>query len=278
MKDASTFDPVIALQRGLEVLRVLNQHGEAGVLQLHKEVGLHRTTVVRMLDTLVASGYAARSDDGKLFTPTAKCLQLSNGFDFDSRLMTIAGPLLAAHRRKVGWPSDLAIFDRDAMVMMSTNWNFSILPVNPKPGIRAELLQTSLGRAYFAYCEPQERARILKRLAKSQNPYDEVARDLEAMERLVRETRARGYAVADPAYQDTRFDSSVTGFAVPILQDGRATASINIVFLRNVMSLEQGVEALLDGLNALARSIGQALTAEMGGPETAAALARSAAT
>lgn len=266
----SNFEPVVALTRGLEVLRLLNQLGEASILQLHKETGLHRTTVVRMMDTLVAAGYAARSDDGRSFIPTAKCLQLSNGFDFHRRLKQIAEPILADYRRQVGWPSDLAVLDRDAMFVVSTRWDFGIVPRNPQPGLRAEVLHTALGRAYFAFCEPEERERILKRLEASANPLDRIAADRRWVEALVAEIRAKGYAVADPEFQDRRFDSSVTGFAVPVRPGGRVAASINIVFLRNVLGLEEGVATLLPGLTATAERIAAAMLQD-GGFERSAA-------
>jgi hypothetical protein len=43
--------PVIALSRGLEVLRVINQERHSTVGSLHKATGLNKATIVRMLET-----------------------------------------------------------------------------------------------------------------------------------------------------------------------------------------------------------------------------------
>ena len=51
------FKPVIALTRGLEILRVVNDEGRSTVRSLHKATGLDKATIVRMLQTLEHEGY-----------------------------------------------------------------------------------------------------------------------------------------------------------------------------------------------------------------------------
>jgi IclR family transcriptional regulator, mhp operon transcriptional activator len=56
----TSFRPVIALSRGLEVLRVINQERQSTVGSLHKATGLNKATIVRMLETLEHEGYVVR--------------------------------------------------------------------------------------------------------------------------------------------------------------------------------------------------------------------------
>ncbi len=67
-----SFKPVIALTRGLEILRVVNEQQLTSVGALHKATGLDKATIVRMLETLEHEGYVmrdaerARGDAGRV--------------------------------------------------------------------------------------------------------------------------------------------------------------------------------------------------------------------
>ena len=42
--------PIRAIERGISVMRVLEELGTASLHQLHEKTGLHRTTLLRILD------------------------------------------------------------------------------------------------------------------------------------------------------------------------------------------------------------------------------------
>ena len=56
---------VTALERGLDIMLVLNRLGPSQVRDLHRNLGLPKPTIVRMLATLKGAGYVTQSDDGK---------------------------------------------------------------------------------------------------------------------------------------------------------------------------------------------------------------------
>jgi IclR family mhp operon transcriptional activator len=113
--------------------------------------------------------------------------------------------MLAAFRRKIGWPPDFGIFDGDAMVIAATSRDLGVLVLNRKIGTRTPLLLSALGRAYFAFCDDAECERIVERLKQSANPLDEVARSPERVESLRRETWLSGYSVTHKRYLDTAY-------------------------------------------------------------------------
>src|SRR5438552_4460739 len=117
----ASFKPVTAVTRALDILKVLNELGDAAIGDLHRATGLHKSTVLRMLETLMHEGYVTRTESGARYVVTGKCLLLSSGYKLDAALLRTAEPLLTAFRRDTGWPSDLALFDQDAMVIASTN-------------------------------------------------------------------------------------------------------------------------------------------------------------
>ena len=149
----AAFEPVTAVLRAFEVLRIINERDRATVTEIHRSSGLPKPTILRMIENLIAAGYVARENDRPAYVATGKCLLLSNGFRVHDRLTAVAAPMLAAFRRKIGWPSDFGIFDGDAMVIAATSRDLGVLVLNRKIGTRTPLLLSALGRAYFAFCD-----------------------------------------------------------------------------------------------------------------------------
>jgi IclR family mhp operon transcriptional activator len=146
-----SFEPVIALSRGLEILRVLNAERRSTVGSLHKATGLNKATIVRMLETLEHEGYVMRDAERTEYLPTGRCLLLSHGYDQHLWIGGVAEPIMHEFRKQIGWPSDIAIFDRDAMIVAQTTREPGSMLFSRRPGFRFPLLSTSMGRAYLAY-------------------------------------------------------------------------------------------------------------------------------
>ena len=110
-----------------------------------------------MIETLIAAGYVVRENDRPAYVATGKVPAVaSNGFRAHDRLTAVAAPMLAAFRRKIGWPSDIGIFDRRDGDLAATSRDLGVLVLNRKIGTRTPLLLSALGRAYFAFCDDAE--------------------------------------------------------------------------------------------------------------------------
>ena len=258
----TAFKPVTAVLRALDVLRILNELECASVAEIHRHTHMPKPTALRMVETLVDAGYVARVDGTTTYTPTGKCRLLSNGLHLQTRMTAKAAPILNTFRRKVGWPSDFAIFDGDAMVITATNREFGTLSLNRKPGARAPLLLSALGRAYLAFRPEDEQQRIIKSVTQPYSTAERAADDLPAITRVLHETRARGYSLTDQEYLDTTYEGAIWGIGVPILAKDNAVASMNVMFLRSALSMESGIATLLPPLQQAASEIGSELAQE----------------
>jgi IclR family mhp operon transcriptional activator len=257
--DMPSFPPVTALLRGLEILRTVNVMGEASVAELHRSTGLHRPTVVRLLETLEHAGYVRRDADNGRYMPTGRALQLGNGYRAHERIRIVSEPILAALRTRLGWPSDIAIPDGDAMLIASTTRAFDRMLMNRRSGTRAPFLGSALGRAYLAFCPKEDRERIVALLRLSGSKFDAVAADAAALERLLRGIVRDGYAVPDPEYTRSVYNDTSSGLAVPVRVEGRVIAALNIVYFSNAISRKEALEGLLPHLKGAAGKIGEAL-------------------
>jgi len=250
-----SFKPVIALSRGLEILRVVNQERESSVGSLHRATGLDKATIVRMLETLEHEGYVLREADRAVYAPTGRALLLSQGFDQHLWIGSLAQPVMAAFRREVGWPSDIAVFDRDAMIVAQTTREDGAMGFMRRPGFRFPVLMTSMGRAYLAFCDALVRDRIIAALAAVPGPATELARHPRSLARLIAETRERGYALMDDRYSQEVFNNQVWALGVPVRDDCQVFASINLMMLRSAVAQDTGVTQFLEPLRSAAAAI-----------------------
>ena len=145
-----SFRPVVALARGIEILRLVNDHRVSTVGSLHKATSLDKATIVRMLETLEHEGYVLRDAESATYASTGRSLLLSQGYDQHLWIASVAEPIMRAFREEIGWPSDIALFDRDAMIVAQTTREPGSMLISRRPGFRFPALATSMGRAYLA--------------------------------------------------------------------------------------------------------------------------------
>lgn len=256
-----SFKPVIALTRGLEILRVVNEQQLTSVGALHKATGLDKATIVRMLETLEHEGYVMRDAERALYAPTGRVLVLSQGYDQHLWIGSVADPFLQDFRKQIGWPSDVAIFDRDAMIVVQTTREPGSMLLSRKPGFRFPLLATSLGRAYLAFCPEEQREGIITELAKNPEHWNDLARNRKKLNKIVAETRARGFAFTDDAYSREVFNDAMWAIGAPIMVGDMVYATINTMMLRRAVSVEDGIKQFAEPLRQTAAKIAKALAA-----------------
>ncbi|MDF0498670.1 helix-turn-helix domain-containing protein [Bradyrhizobium yuanmingense] len=258
-----SFRPVIALSRGLEVLRVINQERQSTVGSLHKATGLNKATIVRMLETLEHEGYVVRRAEPPSYAPTGRALLLSAGYDEPNWIGGIAEPMLNKFRQQIQWPSDVAVLDQESMVIAHTTRIGGSLLFHRPPGFRFPVLGTSMGRAYLAFCEPAEQERIAARLALSPEPWNDLARNPAKLTKVLRAIRKAGFAVMDESYSRRIFGGAVWAIGVPVAVPNRLFASMNVMMLREAVSTEEGLRRFVPQMKKVASALAETLSARL---------------
>lgn len=245
---------VTSLRRGLQVLRIINETGGCQIKTLQALIDLPKPTIIRMVATLVDAGYVWRSEVG-VYKVSARVLSLANRYDADEGLLMAARPVLARLRRETAWPSDLAAFDGDAMVILDTGEDPGTFGLNRSRGSRLPVLTTSLGRAYLAFREPQVQEELLAHLLRLEAPRSHAKLTMSRLRRILKETRAQGYAAADAEYlKNTR------AVAAPILVEGRPLATINLMTVITAMEMQEVEARFVAPLKEAARQISATLS------------------
>lgn len=257
-----------ALERGLDVLRKLDERHGQSLAELHAATGIPKPSLLRILDTLEASGFAWRAiGDGRYRRRFALILRPSLADELLA-IGEIAAPFLESLRRKVIWPSDVLVFRDFRMELVETSRRQSTLGVAMYPlGYRVEMFLSAPGRAWLAFCSDAERETVLADAA-LHPPMLQRSRDLlrGGLADILDETRRLGYASRDPLFggADDKdisvIDDRLDAIAVPLMAGGRVLATMNLVWPRKYRLKEQIVREHLADLQETAASIAAAFS------------------
>lgn len=248
-----SYEPVTALTRGLQVLEAVAAERAATIKSLHAATGIPKPTLVRIVETLIHAGYLASSGGSSSYVLTARPLMLSGGVNDVQRLAATAAPLLTEFRTAVQWPSDLAVLDRDAMVILETSRQPGQLSINRQIGSRVPATRTALGRAFLAHLPADRRSACITalRAATGEPP------DAAAFEALLSKVRARGYAWSDREHQP-----DIRALAAPVFSRSEVVASVNVIVIAAAMSLAELEERYAGRLIDLAARVTAGLDKE----------------
>lgn len=249
----TTFDPVRAVLRGLEVLAAVNRGQARSAAELAEETRLPRATAIRLLETLEVAGYVSRVEGNGRYGASPRVTALAAGFDYNAWLTAIAQPRLRRLMRQIRWPSDLMVRSAENMIVLTSNRDRSGLNINTRyDGMTSSIYKSASGAAYLAWCEEAERERILACLASPE--------ERTAVEQEIALTRARGYGV-----RDASLPPGVGAIAIPVLVDGRAMACLNVVFLPKMSTPEAIAAECLTPLRAAAQQLAREMQRGLAG-------------
>jgi IclR family mhp operon transcriptional activator len=237
--------------RVLSVLRAIGQNPDATITELHRICGLPRPTLYRIVETLCITGYVQRQRD-RTYRLTFRVRDLSDGFSDEEWVRDISAPILNDLRKKVIWPTELATFENNAMILRETTRRDSPLTIDRgTTGLRLPMLETAHGRCYLAFSPKPVQQQIIANLVRS----GAAPETLPTLESDFEHVRQHGYACR---YRGTVKETG--SIAVPILQPDRVLGSIAITFMAAALTPEEAVKRLLGDLKEAARHITAKLT------------------
>jgi IclR family mhp operon transcriptional activator len=245
-----------SLDRGLRVLEHLNKSNAASAQCIAKATQLPLPTVYRILETLSHAGFVDRGPSpDKAYRLTGGVRRLSGGVTTESLFVSVATPVLLRRRSVLKWPSCVAKFEHDGMVILESTDQFSPKSIGLNAiGRRFPMLNTPLGWAYLAYCREEERQAILEHLRKSADPDDAPARNPDFVDRMIAGIRECGYASSKELPPER-----CSGIALPILHGGTVLGCIGTVWTATQLSHERAVPECLPVLQEAKLAIEAAL-------------------
>ncbi|MGR3661706.1 MAG: helix-turn-helix domain-containing protein [Paracoccaceae bacterium] len=243
--------PIRSVERTLVILQAMNRRPVSTIDYLHKATGLPKPTLVRFLSTLSQAGFVNRSEQLSGYQLTSLVRSLSSGYHGDPLIVEAGASIAREITREIKWPISIALPDGlGVRVRLSTASDSPISPFHSPVHTHLGFFLRSLGRAYLAYCAP-EQVEIYAQQAVSEGVEGHrIAGDAEELNSLVSATRWKGYALrareVEP-HSDT--------LAVPIFLDGTVRATLGVTFFRSAVNCEVAISRLANRLKIASKEI-----------------------
>lgn len=209
------------LSKGLQILEALAAgRGARGVSELSRDLGLTKSNVFRLLQTLTALGYVRPTED-KRYQATLKTWQVGRGVVENFNLRELAAQEMQMLSAETGEAIYLAVAEGLGIVYIDKIESTQpIRSWNPVAGA-APIYCVGTGKAILA----AQYARMRGRLAGNLQAYtDRTITSLEKLDAEMEITRARGFAIDAGEFRD-RIRSYGAAIHLP---DGEAVAALGV--------------------------------------------------
>ncbi len=206
---------VQSVDRTLDVLEALaSRRGATGISDLAQVVGLHVSTVHRLLATLVDRGYVRQDPDSSRYHLGSRVFTLANAADLHLDLRLVARPYLERMMRNSGETANLVTSSETEVVYLDQVASMHLVKMFTAPGMRAPMYCTGTGKVMLAYRAPEEAEPVLAAPMRRYTPKTIVTR--ATLEHELAIVRKNGFCVDNEEMED-----GVRCLAVPIF-DRRA--------------------------------------------------------
>jgi DNA-binding IclR family transcriptional regulator len=156
-----------SLERGIEILRAFRPGSEVlGNGELAERTGLARSTVSRLTQSLVETGFLQYEPDLRAYRLGVPVLSLAHAMRSGSAVLQVAAPLMRDLAQAEHINVGLAQADRDEMVYLeSIRYSRKASLRNVVTGQRVPVALTSLGRAWLAVAPDSVRDALMAQFA-----------------------------------------------------------------------------------------------------------------
>ena len=189
-----------AVSRALRILSCFSfQDFELSVADLHEKLGIHKSTLVRLLQPMVAEGFIEQNPVSGEYRLGIKTFEIGRLYS-RTRMMnidTLARPAMQRLASKLGLSANLAIRDGDEIVYVETvEPSGSPMRLAYSAGDRFGVHHTALGKALVAFLPEEQRDSLLADMELKPLTPQTIATIEEFGTELDRVTE-QGYAVDD---------------------------------------------------------------------------------
>jgi DNA-binding IclR family transcriptional regulator len=212
---------VQSVDRAVAILEILAREGEAGVTEVARELGVHKSTASRLLAALDRRELVTQDAARGRFRLGVGLVRLAGAASRGLDLVQESRPVCRALAREVGETVNLAILSgRDALYLDQAAGPAALSPHN-WAGQRIPLHATSDGKVLLAYLPA---AQIIELLAPPLRRFtDHTITAPAEFRQILPEVRRRGYATAVEELED-----GLTAVAAPVRDaEGQVIASIS---------------------------------------------------
>jgi len=191
--------PVQTLEKALEIIELLSKENSAdglGITELSRRLGIGKSNIHRILDTLMAFGYVEKTISLNKYRLTWKMFQLGNAIPRQRKLSQLNIKMLRSLCEKYQETINLGVREGSDVIIVSKVDPETALKVNFNVGEREPFYATALGKVL---CSELDREQI-ENLYKNAEIKTYTAKTITDLTQLIYEldrTRKQGFAIDD---------------------------------------------------------------------------------
>ena len=251
-KDNGDRQFVTALGRGLALLAAFEHHDQLSHQALCQAAALPKATVTRLIHTLTTLGFLRTTTDGQ-YRLGSSALRLSMAAWGRHDMVALAEPLLREFARTHEVSVNLATEVDGEMRYLACCRSPARLSVNLQVGSAVPVVDTAIGRAFYAISTPSKRADIEARL-QEHLPAPAFTKAKQQLADATVHYQTHGYTLSDG-----EFSPDILAVAVGVYDvvTGAYAYSLNASVPRASRDSDDYAALIVPKLQALAERIGQ---------------------
>jgi DNA-binding IclR family transcriptional regulator len=214
---------VRSVDRAAALLLALGEsQGEAGVTELARRLGLHKSTASRLLATLEKRGLVEQDEESGKYRLGLVVIRLANRAERTLDLRSIAMPELDRLARATRETTGLGVLDGDQMLTVAQADGPNLVAMGDWTGRGVPLHSVACGKVLLASFPERETLRLVRRGLDRFT--DRTITQLEPLLEELARVRRRGYATAFGEY-----DAGLNAIAAPVHDSrGQVIAAVDV--------------------------------------------------
>lgn len=254
MADNRTPTSIQTVERIAMILRCFtNSENDLGVMEISREIGLHKSTTSRLLSALHQEGFVAKNSQTGKYRLGLGLVNLAGVVLEQQNLRQVAQEYLRALAESTRETINISILDGDESTNIETVRSPRSISFAGRLGRRTPLHCTSTGKVQLAFMSTENREKILSRPLAEYTPY--TVTDPTDLEATLAEVRDQGYAISNE-----EFEEGLVAIAAPIRNiSGEIIASLSIsgpTYRMDSETLQRYIPMLIEAAKNISRSLG----------------------
>jgi IclR family acetate operon transcriptional repressor len=249
-------DSVRSVDRALDILLCFSLDKPAlSLTQIAEKVGMHKSTIHRLLSTLEARRFVTRDKSTGLYQLGFRFFELASIMLNDIDINSWAQPYLQHLARLSGESVDLAVLDDDHVVYLQVVESPQRVKLAVAVGEQLPVHCTATGKAFLAYLPEYQVQQIL---AKGMEKYTQhTLTSFADLSQDLKVTRERGFAISE-----AEFEEDINAVAAPILDAKRCPMAVIAIVGPSFRLTHQRImtlgQSILETTAEIAREVGLA--------------------
>lgn len=215
---------VQSIERALTILEIVTEHNEGlGITEISNKIDLHKSTIHRLLSTLIYKGYIVQDTETLKYRTTLKLYELGYKRVANTDILTVSKPYTKMLKEFTNEVVHLVVRDGNEIVYIDKVEAENTITMLSTVGRRNPLYCTSVGKAILSYLDMEEvvkiwkSSRIIKKTSNTITNFEDMVEELKKVKSL-------GYAVDE---QEDEEGIRCIGAAI-LNKDGKVEGAISV--------------------------------------------------